>query len=119
MTLSTIEAEYIATAFCACQCIWLRRVLEKLGHKEENSTLIQCDNNSTIQLSKNSVFHGRSKHIDIRFHFLRDLTRDKIVELSYCNSQEQVADIMTKPLKLEQFLKLRSMLGMVDASVIN
>ena len=104
---------------CACQCIWLRRVLEKLGHKEKNSTLIQCDNNSTIQLSKTSVFHGRSKHIDIRFHFLRDLTRDKIVELSYCNSQEQVADIMTKPLKLEQFLKLRSMLGMVDASVIN
>lgn len=119
VTLSTTEAEYIAAAFCACQCIWLRRVLEKLGHKEENSTLIQCDNNSTIQLSKNSVFHGRSKHIDIRFHFLRDLTRDKIVELSYCNSQEQVADIMTKPLKLEQFLKLRSMLGMVDASVIN
>ena len=117
--LSTTEAEYIAAAFCACECVWLRRVLEKLGHKEENSTLIQCDNNSTIQLSKNSVFHGRSKHIDIRFHFLRDLTRDKIVELSYCNSQEQVADIMTKPLKLEQFLKLRSMLGMVDASVIN
>ena len=119
VTLSTTEAEYIAAAFCASQCIWLRRVLEKLGHKEENSTLIQCDNNSTIQLSKNSVFHGRSKHIDIRFHFLRDLTRDKIVKLSYCNSQEQVADIMTKPLKLEQFLKLRSMLGMVDASVVN
>ena len=82
-------------------------------------TLIQCDNNSIIQLSKNSVFHDRSKHIDIRFHFLRDLIRDKIVELSYCNSQEQIADIMTKPLKLEQFLKLWSMLGMVDASVVN
>ncbi|KHN04922.1 Retrovirus-related Pol polyprotein from transposon TNT 1-94, partial [Glycine soja] len=62
-----------------------------------------CDNNSIIQLSKNSVFHDRSKHIDIRFHFLRDLIRDKIVELSYCNSQEQIADIMIKPLKLEQF----------------
>ena len=59
------------------------------------------------------------KHIDIRFHFLRDLIRDKIVELSYCNSQEQIADIMIKPLKLEQFLKLRNMLGMVDALVIN
>jgi len=119
VTLSTTETEYIAVAFCACQCVWLRRVLDKLGHKEEKSTLIQCDNNSTIQLSKNSIFHDRSKHIDIRFHFLRDLTRDKVVELSYCNSQEQVADIMTKPLKLEQFLKLRSMLGMVDASVVN
>jgi hypothetical protein len=62
---------------------------------------------------------ARSKHIDIRFHFLRDLTRDNVVELSYCNSQEQVADIMTKPLKLAQFLKLRNMLGMVEASVVN
>ena len=82
-------------------------------------TLIQCDNNSIIQLSKNSVFHDRSKHIDIRFHFLRNLIKDKVVELSYCNSQEQVADIMAKPLKLEQFLKLRNMLKMIDASVIN
>lgn len=87
VTLSTTEAEYIAAAFCACQCIWLRRVLEKLGHKEEKSTLIQCDNNSTIKLSKNPVFHGRNKHIDIRFHFLRDLTKDRVVELSYCNFQ--------------------------------
>ena len=116
MTLSNIEIEYIAAVFCACQCVWLRKVLEKLGHKEEKSTLIQCDNNSTIQLSKNFDFHDKS---NIRFHFLRDLTRDKVVELSYCNSQEQVADIMTKPFKLEQFLKLRSMLGMVNASVVN
>jgi len=99
MTLSTTKAKYIAAAYCACQCIWLRRVLKQLCHKGEKSTLIQCDNNSTIKLSKNPVFHGRSKHIDIRFHFLRDLTKDKVVQLSYCNSQDQVADIMTKPLK--------------------
>jgi hypothetical protein len=58
VTLSTTEAEYIAVASCACQCVWMRRVLEKLGHKEEKSTLIQCDNNSTIKISKNPVFHG-------------------------------------------------------------
>lgn len=81
--------------------------------------MIQCDNSSTIQLSKNPVFHGRSKHIDIRFHFLRDLVKDEVVKLSYCNSQVQVADIMTKPLKLEQFLRLRSMLGMTEASEVN
>jgi hypothetical protein len=94
-------------------------VLKKLGLKEEKSTVIQCDNSSTIQLSKNPVFHGRSKHIDIRFHFLRDLAKDGVVELSYCNSQIQVADIMTKPLKLEQFLRLRNMLGMIEASKVN
>uniref|UniRef100_A0A2N9FP23 Integrase catalytic domain-containing protein n=1 Tax=Fagus sylvatica TaxID=28930 RepID=A0A2N9FP23_FAGSY len=66
---------------------------------------------STIKLSKNPVMHGRSKHIDVRFHFLRDLTRDGVVELKHCVTQEQVADIMTKPLKLDVFLKLRESMG--------
>ena len=102
VALSTIEAEYIAVALCACQCVWLKRVLEKLGVEEKTGTVIMFDNNSTIQLSKNPVFHGKSKHIDVRFHFLRDLVNDGVVEMSYCNSQDQIADIMTKPLKLEQ-----------------
>jgi len=76
-------------------------------------------NNSTIQLSKNPVLHGRSKHIDIKFHFLRDLIRNEIIKLSYCSSNIQVADIMTKPLKLEQFVKLRSLLGVIEASEVN
>jgi len=58
------------------------------------------------------VLHGRSKHIDVRFHFLRELTRDGVVELVHCSTQEQVSDIMTKRLKLEVFLKLRDKLGM-------
>ena len=70
-------------------------------------------------MAKNPVFHGKSKHIHVRFHFLRDLVNEGVVELKYCNSQEQVADLMTKPLKLEQFEKLRGMLGMVSASELN
>ncbi|KAH9687063.1 hypothetical protein KPL70_014633 [Citrus sinensis] len=86
--------------------------LEKLGHAQNESTVIHCDNNSTIKLSKNPVLHGRSKHIDIRFHFLRDLTKDGTVELVYCSTQNQIADIMTKLLKLEVFEALREGLGM-------
>jgi hypothetical protein len=71
-----------------------------------------CDNSSTIKLSKNPVMHGRCKHIDVRFHFLRNLTRDGIVELVHCNTQDQLADVMTKPLKLEAFCKIRKSLGM-------
>jgi hypothetical protein len=56
VTLSTTEAEYITAASCAGQCVWMRRVLEKLGHKEEKSTLIQCDNNSTIKLQRIQFF---------------------------------------------------------------
>ncbi|MCH97023.1 hypothetical protein A2U01_0018016 [Trifolium medium] len=57
--------------------------------------------------------HGRCKHIDVRFHFLRDLAKEGIVELAHCKSQDQLADLMTKPLKLEAFLKFKTGLGMV------
>lgn len=111
VTLSTTEAEFVTAASCACLGVWMRRVLEKLGHPQGKCTTVLCDNSSTIKLSKNLVMHGRSKHIDVRFHFLRDLTRDGVVELKHCVTQEQVADIMTKPLKLDVFLKLRESMG--------
>ena len=119
VTLSTTEAEFIAAASCACQGVWLRRILEKLGHDQSQSTVIYCDNSSAIKLSRNPVLHGRSKHIDVRFHFLRELTRDGVVELVHCNTQEQVADIMTKPLKLEAFVKLRDKLGICALSSVH
>ena len=112
VTLSTTEAEFIAAASCACQGVWLRRVLEKLGHTQSKCTTIYCDNSSAIKLSKNPVMHGRSKHIDVRFHFLRDLTKEGTIELVHCNTQEQIVAIMTKSLKLEVFLRLRDKLGM-------
>ena len=112
VTLSTTEAEFVAAASCACQGVWLRRILGKLGQNQATSTVIYCDNNYTIKLSKNPVLHGQSKHIDVRFHFLRELTRDGVVELVYCNTQKKVADIMTKPINLESFLKLRDRLGL-------
>jgi hypothetical protein len=113
VTLSTTEAEYVAAAACACQCVWMRSVLKHLQVEQGEGTTILCDNSSSIKLSKNPVMHGRCKHIDARFHFLRDLVKDGTVELMYCKSEDQIADLMTKPLKLETFCKLRSMLGMV------
>lgn len=78
-----------------------------------------CDNSSAIQLSKNPVLHGKSKHIEVRFHYLRDLVNEGVVKLSYCPTEVQVADIFTKPLKLEQFEKLRRMLGVIDISELS
>ena len=115
VNLSTTEAEFIAAASCACQAIWLRRVLEKLGQKQEEVVTVFCDSSSTIKLSRNPVMHGRTKHIDVRFHFLRELTKDGSVELVHCSSE----DVMTKPLKLEQFLKLRKYLGICSIIYIN
>lgn len=120
VSLSTTEAEFIAAAFCACQAVWLQRVLEDLNNTSENKgILINCDNSSTIKLSKNPVLHGRSKHIDVRFHFLREMSKEGIVNLTYCASQDQLADLMTKPLKLGIFLKLRKSLGICSEVEVN
>ena len=81
-------------------------MLGKLGQNQGKSTIIRCDNFSAIKLLKNPVMHGRSKHIDVRFHFLRELTKAGTMELVHCGTQEQLADVMTKPLKLDVFLNL-------------
>jgi hypothetical protein len=94
-------------------------ILEELGHSCGDCITIMCDNSSTIKLSKNPVMHGRSKHIDVRFHFLRNLSKKGEIELIHCPSQDQVADIMTKPLKLDIFQKLRKLLGVCEIPNIN
>ena len=63
-------------------------------------------------LTMSPVFHQRSKHIDIRYHFLRDQVGKNMIKLEYCKSEDQIADIFTKPLKIDAFIKLRDMLGM-------
>ncbi|CAJ2654342.1 unnamed protein product [Trifolium pratense] len=119
VTLSTTEAEFVPAASCACQCLWLKNILSHLLVEQAGCVCINCDNSSSIKLSKNPIMHGRCKHIDVRYHFLRDLSRDGVIELKYCKSQDQLADIMTKPLKLESFCRLREGLGMSIAQDVN
>ena len=111
VTLSTTEAEFVAATACACQAIWLSKILEELRFKQKGATIIFCDNNSAIKLSKNPVLHGRSKHIDVKYYFLRDLNNEGTVELQYCRSEDQLADIFTKPLRSFPFQKLRRLMG--------
>ena len=79
----------------------MRRILEKIGHKQEGSTTIMSDSSSAIKLSKNSIMHGRSKYIDVMFRFLRDLVKDGVIKPELCGIRNQIADVMTMPLKLE------------------
>jgi hypothetical protein len=88
VTLSSTEAEFVAATTCACQAIWLMKILKELHFKEDGPTQIYCDNSSTIKLSKNPVLHGRSKHIDVKYHFLRDLMNDGVINLIYCRSED-------------------------------
>ena len=119
VTLSTTEAEYVAATACACQSIWMREVLNSIEEDLCKCVTVFCDNSSSIKLSKNPVFHGRTKHINVKFHFIRDLIKKGDVELIYCGTKEQLADIMTKPLKLEDFVKLRMLLGVQEKKNLN
>ena len=106
MTLLTTKSEFVAAVVCACQGVWMKRVLKELRHSDKGCTTIICDNSSTIKLSKNPIMHGRNKHIDVRFHFLRNLTKNGTIELVHYGNQDQITDIITKPLKLKVFQKL-------------
>ncbi|XP_070032044.1 uncharacterized mitochondrial protein AtMg00810-like [Nicotiana tomentosiformis] len=111
-TLSTCEAEYIAATSCTCHTIWLRRLLKELNLSQIEATKICIDNKSAHALSKNPVYHDRSKHIDTRYHLIRECIAKKEVKLMYVKSHDQVADIFTKPLKFEDFQRMISRLGM-------
>jgi hypothetical protein len=112
VALSTCEAEYVAASSTVCEAIWLRNLLKELEHPKEESTVIYVDIQSAIKLEKNLVQHGRSKHTDTRFHFLKDHVKQKTIELQYCHTTEQVAYIFTKPLAGATFMRLRDMIGM-------
>ena len=112
IALSTAEAEYIAASNSATQALWLRSILGVLQHKQVDPTKIYYNSKLAIELSKNPVLHGRSKHIDIKYHFIRELVREREIEVNYCRIEKQVADIFIKALKTETFVKLKKMLGM-------
>ena len=113
VTLSTCEAEYVAATSCVCHAIWLRNLLKEICLTQEEPTKVFVDNKSAIALAKNPVFHDRSKHIDIRYHYIRECITKKDVQVEYVKSQDQIADIFTKPLRIEDFAKLRNLLGVV------
>eukprot|EP00253_Pinus_taeda_P020217 PITA_20217 len=103
VALSSSEAEYMAASTSSCEAIWLRKLLVNLFRRNMEVTRIICDNQSCIKLSENPMFHDRSKHIDIRCHFVRDCVQRGVVQLSCTPTGEQVADILTKALGRTKF----------------
>ena len=117
ITLSTCEVVYVAATSCVCLAIWLQNLLKEIGLPQKELTKFFVDNKSAIDLAKNPVFHDRSKHIDTRYHYIKECITRKDMLLEYVKSYDQVADIFTKPLKQEDFPKLRSLIGVTKSSL--
>ena len=115
MTLSTAEAKYIAAGACCAQILYMKQILLDYGVVLDRIPLL-CDNESAIKIANNPVQHSRTKHIDIRHHFLRDHEAKGDISLQGVRSEEQLADILTKPLDESTFVRLRNELNVLDAA---
>jgi hypothetical protein len=114
VALSTAEAGYIAAGHCRAQLLWMRQTLQDYGYKLTKVPLL-CDNESAIRMADNPVEHSRTKHIVIRYHFLRDHQQKGDIEIAYISTKDQLADIFTKPLDEQTFTKLRHELYILDS----
>jgi hypothetical protein len=117
VALSTAEAEYIAACSASSEAVWLRKLLAGVFDLELEVTCIWCDNQSCVKLSENPVFHDKSKHIEIRYHYIRDMVQRGAVKLQYVATDDQVVDVLTKPLSRVKFEYFRDKLGVVRKDV--
>ncbi len=107
VALSTAEAEYVALSAATQEIVWLRRLLTDLKVLPDGPTTLMGDNQGAIAIAKNPVAHARTKHIDIRYHYIREAVQEGMIELCYCPTNEMVADLLTKPLPKGKFVELR------------
>ena len=112
VSLSIAEAEYITAGSCCSQLFWMKKVLTDYGISQ-GTMVVYCDNSSAIDISKNPMQHSKTKHIKIRYYFIRDFVERKIVCLEYIPIERQNADIFTKPLDRSKFETLRQVIGVI------
>jgi hypothetical protein len=113
---SSCEAEYVATVNAACQGLWLRRVLGELECNDLVVPGLLVDNRSAVALIKNPVLSGRSKHIDVKYHLVRESAEQGSIQVGEVRTDDQLGDILTKALGKLKFQEMRSRIGMVDVN---
>ena len=112
VTLSSCEAEYIAATTAATQALWLSRMLAELLGRKVDVVELKVDSKSALALAKNRVFHERSKHIRIKYHFIRDCLEDGSIKANHIATTDQLADILTKSLGKSKFQEMRERIGL-------
>jgi hypothetical protein len=115
ISLSTAEAKYIALGSCCTQLLWMKTLLGNYGFSQD-TMIINGDNTNAINISKNPIQHSQTKHIDIRHHFLHDLVESEVVSISFIPTENQLVDILTKPLDGSRFESLQRAIGVCAMS---
>ncbi|GKB97018.1 retrovirus-related pol polyprotein from transposon TNT 1-94 [Tanacetum coccineum] len=113
VAMSTTEAEYVAVAQASKEAVWLKMLLEELGHKQEKITLF-CDNQSALYLARNPAFHSKTKHIRVQYHFIREKVEEGTVDMQKIHTDDNVADYLTKAINGDKFIWCRSSCGLAE-----
>ncbi len=119
IALSLTKAKYMSATQAAKEAVWLRQLLKDMGYEQKAPTILHEDNQGCIMLSKNLVYHARTKHIDIQHHFVREKVEQKQVELKYYPTNKMIADILTKPISRDQFKFLCKRIAMNSRSSLS
>ena len=114
VALSTTEAEYIAACMAAREAICLRKLLAGLSGQSLEPTVIHCDNQSCVKMSINPVQHDRTKHVEMKYHYIREMVQRRAMELRYIPTNEQIADVLTEPSGQGKFLYFLDKLEVVE-----
>ncbi|KIL57634.1 hypothetical protein M378DRAFT_16141 [Amanita muscaria Koide BX008] len=115
VSLSSTEAEYIAAARGAQEATWIQTFLSEIGLPLKKPITLYVDNQSAIKLVQNPVAHDRTKHIDAKYHFIRDAQDKGLIKVEYCPTNSQVADVLTKPLPREKHQRFSESMGLTSA----
>jgi hypothetical protein len=99
-----------ATQTCK-KAIWMKKLMEELGHKQ-GKILLYCDSQSALHIARNPAFHSRTKHIDVQYHFVREVVEDESVDFQKVNTKENPADALTKPVNTDKYIWCRSSYGL-------
>ena len=111
MARSSAETKYRAMALTNCELIWLKQLLQELRFSKDEQMMIVCENQTALHITSNPIFHERTKHIELNYHFIREKTASGCMTTSFVNSSDQLADIFTKSLRCLRIQYICNKLG--------
>jgi hypothetical protein len=117
VALSSTEAKYRGVTIAASEVVWLQKLLSDLGQSVDALVVIYYDNINSILLANNPVYHARTKHIEVHYHFIREKVLAKEIDLIHVSTEDQVADIFTKALVTDKLRKFKKMFGVLDVDL--